>query len=167
MGRIVAWIMVLSLALLPAAAGASLPHELIVPNRGIGLYRLGMTAAEIQALRRSAPCEVVAFYRNGRAIRLETNCGGAYHTAEWVQVGAGPSRVLWYYGVPDEIARSDGLDYRADWLFYRAGISFRIVYGDSSANALVQAIAVFPGTGVLQVRQVPPPDSPGPVGVGE
>ncbi|MGH2348174.1 MAG: hypothetical protein ACRDFT_01755 [bacterium] len=167
--RIVTWIIVLSLALLPGAASASLPHELIVPSRGIGPFRLGMTASAIQALKKAAPCNVAAVFKDDRAIRLETNCGGAYHTAEWVQVGIGPGTALWHYGTPDDVTRSNGLDYRADWLHYRGGIAFRVVYGSTNpAHALIQAIAVFPGTGRLQVREGPAPDTPSsPGGVGE
>lgn len=169
MRRAATWIVVLSLVLLPGAASASLPHELIVPNAGIGLFRLGMTAAAIQSLKKSAPCNVVASYKDGKAIRLETNCGGAYHTAEWVQVGVGPVKALWHYGPPDDVTRSDGLDYRGEWLHYRGGISFRVVsVGTNPGNALIQAIVVFPGTGRIQVRQGPVPDAaPSPPGVGE
>ncbi|HEY3247770.1 MAG TPA: hypothetical protein VGK88_05715 [bacterium] len=169
MRRVATWVTVAVFSLLPISASAWDPiHELIVPNTSIGPFRLGMTAAAIQALKKSAPCQITAAYRDGKAVRLETNCGGAYHTPEWVQVGIGSGKILWFYGTPDNVTRSDGFNYRADWLYYRGGISFRVVYGDGATNTLIQSIAVFPGTGRLQVRQEPfPGTAPAPPGVGE
>ena len=167
--RVLRRLLILAVLALPLPALAySQPDSTILANRGIGAFRLGMTPAEIRALRRSAPCEVSVTYSDGKATRLETNCGGAYRTAEHVQVGTGPSRMVWYYGRPDRVSASDFADVRGEWMHYNAGISFRVVYGDGTANALIQAIAVFRGTGRLIVRQqqAPPTITPLP-GVGE
>jgi hypothetical protein len=166
-----------ALRLLLVLAAAALPHDalassdlasLIVANQGIGPFHLGMSAGEIQVLRRNAPCEVQVSFAAGRASRLETNCGGAFRTAEYVQVGIGPDRILWFYGRPDRVTASDYANVRGEWLSYDAGIAFRVVYGDGS-SALIQAIAVFPGSGRLFVRQQPgtPPGTAPPVGIGE
>ncbi len=164
------WPLILAAAALPSAAFAAsgYPDSLITASRGIGPFHLGMTPVEIQALRRSAPCEVNVIYSGGRAARLETNCGGAYRTAEQVQVGIGPGRMVWYYGRPDRVSASDFADVRGEWMHYNAGIAFRVVYGDGPQHALIQAIAVYRGTGRLIVRQqqAPPTVTP-PPGVGE
>ncbi len=167
--RVLRRLLILAVLALPLPALAySHPDSTILANRGIGPYHLGMTPAEIQALRRNAPCEVNVMYSGGKAARLETNCGGAYRTAEHVQVGTGPSRMVWYYGRPDRVSASDFADVRGEWMHYNAGIAFRVVYGDGAANALIQAIAVYRGTGRLIVRQqqAPPTVTPLP-GVGE
>lgn len=141
---------------------------LIVANRGIGPFHIGMSAVEVQALRRMAPCDVHVLFADGKASRLETNCGGAFRTAEHVQVGIGPSRMFWFYGRPDRVTASDHANVRGEWMSYDAGIAFRVVYGDGPGNALIQAIAVFRGSGRLQVRQqqAPPINTP-PAGIGE
>jgi len=169
LGHGLRWLLVLAAATLPYAAFAAsdLP-SLIVANRGIGPFQLGMSTGEIQMLQRNAPCEVQVSFAGGKASRLETNCGGAFRTAEYVQVGIGPDRILWFYGRPDNVTASDYANVRGEWLFYNAGIAFRVVYGDAR-SALIQAIAVFPGSGRLQVRQQPgtPPGTAPPVGIGE
>lgn len=137
-------------------------------SSGIGPYSLGMTAVAIQTLRRTAPCDVLVSYTEGKASRIETNCGGAYRTAEHVQVGIGPGRMLWFYGSPDRVTSSDFANVRGEWMYYNGGIAFRVVYGDTHGNALIQAIAVFRGTRRLIVRQQdsPPVIDPQP-GVGD
>lgn len=163
------WLLVLTAAAFPYAAFASSDlASLIVANRGIGHFQLGMSTGEIQGLRRNAPCEVHVSFAAGKASRLETNCGGAFRTAEHVQVGIGPDRILWFYGRPDRVTASDYANVRGEWLSYDAGIAFRVVYGDGR-SALIQAIAVFPGSGRLQVRELPgtPPGIAPPVGIGE
>lgn len=165
--RAATWGLVAILVFLPGLASAYTHHELIVPSEGIGPFRLGMTASAVQTARRQAICAVTPAFKDGKVNRLETNCGGAFHTAEWVQVGGGPGRAVWFYGDPDRVINSDGFDYRAEWLHYNGGIAFRVVYA-SYGTAIIQAIAVFPGTGRLQVRQTPPPaEVPSIPGVGE
>jgi len=168
------WIMgllVLSAQLLavPVPASNSSP-AMIVPSRNIGPFHLGMGQRDVDILRRMAPCNVVASYTDGKATRLETNCGGAYRTAEHIQVGEGPARMLVVYGKPEERTTSDFAGVRGEWLHYRrAGIAFRLVYGDGPGNAIIQAIAVFKGSGAFKVRRGPVPVlPPGPTpGLGE
>lgn len=161
-------LLILAAAALPHTVFASSQISLIVANQGIGPFHLGMTAGEIEVLRRAAPCEVQVSFAAGRVSRLETNCGGAFRTAEYVQVGIGPDRILWFYGRPDRVTTSDYANVRGEWLSYNAGIAFRVVYGDTRSS-LIQAIAVFPGNGRLQVRQQPGtlPGTAPPVGIGE
>ncbi|MDR7485542.1 MAG: hypothetical protein QN187_09455 [Armatimonadota bacterium] len=143
---------------LAAAAGGALPNGvgLIAPGEAIGPIRLGMTPAQVRSLSDSLPCEVAVAYTNGQASRLETNCGVAYQTSEGITVGLGGSRIRWVYGQPEVLVPSDLPGTRADWWVYRGpGISFRIIYSDS--GTLIQAIAVFKGTGDLPVRR------PGPI----
>lgn len=164
------WVVLLVLVLIPSPTQASSDSDsLIVPSKGIGLFQLGMTQAEIHAIRRAAPCDVQVLYSNGKASRLETNCGGAYRTAEYVQVGIGPSRVLSMYGLPDRVTSSDYANIRGEWMHYNGGIAFRVIYGEGPGNALIQAIAVFYGIGPMIVRRQPDvPTSPAPPGgVGE
>ncbi len=166
-----AGLLVLAAQLLAVSAPASnsLP-AMIVPSRNIGPFHLGMGQRDVDILRRMAPCNVVASYTDGKATRLETNCGGAYRTAEHIQVGEGPARMLIVFGTPDQRTASDFAGVRGEWLHYRrAGIAFRLVYGDGPGNAIIQAIAVFKGTGPFQVRRGPVPVDPsGPTpGVGE
>jgi hypothetical protein len=78
--------------------------------------------------------------------------------------------MLIVFGTPDQRTASDFAGVRGEWLHYRrAGIAFRLVYGDGPGNAIIQAIAVFKGTGPFQVRRSPVPVDPsGPApGVGE
>ena len=52
-------------------------------------------------------------------------------------------------------------------MHYNGGIAFRVIYG-GYATSLIQAIAVFPGSGRFQVRPAPPPEEiPSIPGVGE
>jgi hypothetical protein len=129
-----------------------------------------MTPPEFQVVSRAAPCDVLGSFDQGKAIRLETNCGGAYRTADHIMVGLDPSRMFAIFGTPDLVTRSDFKDTRAEWLHYtRAGIAFRLVYG-TPGNTLIQAIAVFQGSGPFDVRRPRPfpsgPPAP-PPGVGE
>lgn len=158
MRRRVLWLFAMLLAAVPFPAPASShPNSTIVPSRGIGPYQLGMTPAQVQALRKTAPCTVEALYTSGKASRLETNCGGAYRTPEHVQVGEGPMRMLMAYGTPQRRTASDFAGARGEWLhFTREGIAFRIVYADSITSGLIQAIAVFRGTAPSLRRQIPP-----------
>jgi hypothetical protein len=121
-----------------------------------------MRPAEIQRLRSSAPCAVTAVYQEGRAHRLETNCGGAYRTPERVQVGDGHGRIAAAYGAPAERTDSSVAGVRGEWLSYRTGIAFRVVYGDNATGGLIQAIAVYPGTTPYRRRPAPPIQEPGP-----
>lgn len=161
-------LLILAAAVLPHTVFASSQIPLIVANQGIGPFQLGMTTGEIEVLRRAAPCEVQVSFAAGRVSRLETNCGGAFRTAEYVQVGIGLDRIIWFYGRPDRVTTSDYANVRGEWLSYNAGIAFRVVYGDTRSS-LIQAIAVFPGNVRLQVRQQhgPPPGTAPPVGIGE
>lgn len=144
---------------------------MIVPSSNIGPFHLGMTERDIRVQQRRAPCAVTASYAEGRVSRLDTNCGGAYRTAERIQVGEGPAKIFLAYGTPQRRTASDFAGVRGEWLHYaREGIAFRVVYGDGPDNALIQAIAVFPGTAPSPARRVPPgeptPPTP-PPGVGE
>jgi len=157
------WLLGLVLAAVPFPAPApSFPDSAIVPSRAIGPYRLGMSAAEVQRLAHTAPCAVRASYIGGQVSRLETNCGGAYRTPETVQVGDGPNRMLAAYGTPERRSESSFGGVRGEWLHYRTGIAFRLVYGDESGGGLIQAIAVFRGTAPYRVRPVPPMPVPAP-----
>ncbi len=158
------WLLGLLVAAVPLPApGPSFRDSAIVPSRGIGPYRLGMTASEIQRLVGSAPCQVAPSYAGGKVSRLETNCGGAYKTPESVQVGDGPNRMLAAYGTPARRSESTFAGVRGEWLYYRTGIAFRLVYSEDPGNALIQAIAVFPGTVPYRVRPVPSVPVPVPI----
>jgi len=156
------------LALSALASGP--PASMIIPSRSIGPFSLGMTEGQVRVQRRTAPCDVMAVYTGGKTSRLETNCGGAYRTAEHIQVGEGPARLLAAFGTPEGRTRSDFAGVHGEWLIYRrAGIAFRIVYADDPGDALIQAIAVFQGSAPRPERRVPtpaPPPGP-PPGVGE
>lgn len=146
-----------------AAAAPPLPDSAIVPSQRIGPYRLGMRVTEVHRLRPTTPCSVAASFTDGKADRLETNCGGAYRTPEAVQVGDGPDRMLAAYGAPEQRFESSFGGVRGEWLHYRSGIAFRVVYGDRSSGGLIQAIAVFRGTAPYRVRPVAPVPIPAPV----
>jgi hypothetical protein len=99
-------------------------------------------------------------YAEGRANRLETNCGVAYQTAEGITVGLDGGRIGWVHGTPDLTVPSNFAGTRADWLIYRgAGIGFRVIYAEG--GTLIQAIAIFRGTG--QPPAAPAPGAPPPV----
>jgi hypothetical protein len=121
-----------------------------------------MRAAEVQRLRRAAPCAVAASYAGDKVNRLETNCGGAYRTLEFVQVGDGPARMLAAYGAPAAREDSSFGGVRGEWLHYRTGIAFRVVYHEETGGGLIQAIAVFRGTVPYRMRPVPPFPAPAP-----
>ena len=147
----------------PAAAASAGPSA-IIPNKTIGPFGLGMTPAQIEVARRTAPCGVRATFEQGRAVRLETNCGGAYHTEELLQVGSDPGRVLAIFGTPERVTKSDFRETRADWLHYsRHGIAFRAIYG-LYGYGFIQAIAVFPGTAPGAPRRPVPAPAPTPAG---
>jgi hypothetical protein len=144
-----------------AAAPRPLGVWVIVPGQGIGPVRLGMTVQQVRSVR--LPCEMAIAYADGRASRLETNCGVAYQTAEGITVGLDGGRIGWVHGAPDLKVPSNFAGTRADWLIYRgAGIGFRVIYAEGST--LIQAIAIFRGTGQPAVAPVPgaPPPVPPP-----
>lgn len=149
----------------PAAAAALLPPgvRLIVPGEAIGPLKIGMTLAQVRGVYDSLPCYVHISYADGRASRLETNCGAAYQTAEGITVGLDGSRIWWIHGQPDATVPSNFAGTRADWLLYRGpGIGFRVIHAEG--GTLIQAIAIFRGTGVLPARRPPglPPAVPPP-----
>jgi hypothetical protein len=109
----------------------------------------------VQRLRGFAPCGVTVWYQDDRAHRLETDCGGAYRTPEAVQVGDGRDRIAAAYGAPASRTNSSVAGIRGEWLQYRMGIAFRVVYGDNGTGGLIQAIAVFRGTEPYRVRPAP------------
>lgn len=163
------WLLVLLATISLPSLASSHPDALIIPGRGIGPFRLGMTPGEIRTATRTAPCDVLATFGNGKATRLETNCGGAYRTVDDVTVGLDPSRMRFIFGTPDRVTASDFANVRGEWLQYtRAGIAFRVVYG-SPGNSLIQAIAVFGGSAPVELPQRPAPPTPPapPPGVGE
>lgn len=160
----------LAVAMHAAAPGSTPPIlaqplgvALIVPGDAIGPVKIGMTQPQVRALADRLPCEIVVVYAEGRASRLETNCGVAYQTAEGITVGLDGSRISWAYGQPDQTVPSNFAGVRADWLVYRGpGISFRVIYAEG--GTLLQAIAIFRGTGPPGVRRPPvgPPLVPPP-----
>lgn len=168
------WVVLLPL-LVAAAVGAAVPGglsfvlaqppgvALIVPGEAIGPVRIGMTPPQVRALTDRLPCEIAVAYTEGRASRLETNCGVAYQTSEGITVGLDGSRIWWAYGQPDQTVPSNFAGVRADWLIYRGpGIGFRVIYAEG--GTLLQAIAIFRGTGQPGVRRPPvgPPVVPPP-----
>lgn len=169
------WVVLLPL-LVAAAVHAAVPGgtppvlaqppgvALIVPGEAIGPVRIGMTPPQVRALTDRLPCEIAVAYAEGRASRLETNCGVAYQTGEGITVGLDGSRIWWAYGQPDLTVPSNFAGVRADWLVYRGpGIGFRVIYAEG--GTLLQAIAIFRGTGQPGVRRTPvgPPVAPPPV----
>ncbi|MGH2404001.1 MAG: hypothetical protein ACRDGN_05980 [bacterium] len=154
------------LVALQPGAGAAPPPNVgnIVPGQGIGPIRIGMTNPQVRVLTGSLPCEIAVAYTDGRASRLETNCGVAYQTAEGITVGLDGSRIWWIHGEPDLTVASNFARTRADWLVYRgAGIGFRVIYAEG--GTLIQAISIFRGTGAPAVTRPPviPPAAPPPV----
>ncbi len=156
--------------LLAAQTGTAAPPPnvgVIVPGQAIGPVRIGMTVPQIRGLSEALPCEIAVAYADGRASRLETNCGVAYQTMEGITVGLDGSRIWWVHGQPDLTVPSNFARTRADWLVYRgAGIGFRVIYAEG--GTLIQAISIFRGTGSPAVTRppVPPPAAPAPV-IGE
>jgi hypothetical protein len=156
--------------LLVAQTGTAAPPPnvgVILPGQAIGPVRIGMTVPQVRGLSESLPCEIAVAYTDGRASRLETNCGVAYQTMEGITVGLDGSRIWWIHGQPDLTVPSNFARTRADWLVYRgAGIGFRVIYAE--AGTLIQAISIFRGTGSPGVTRtpVPPPAAPAPV-IGE
>jgi len=141
-----------------AVAAPSPGVWVIVPGQGIGPVRIGMTAPQVRSLQ--LPCDIAIAYAEGRASRLETNCGVAYQTAEGITVGLDGSRIWWIHGSPDLTVASNFAGTRADWVVYRgAGIGFRVIYAEG--GTLIQAIAIFKGTG--QPALGPGPGGPPPV----
>lgn len=141
-----------------AATGAALPPgvSLIVPGEAIGPLRIGMTLPQVRTVYDRLPCDIHVSYADGRASRLETNCGVAYQTAEGITVGLDGSRIWWIHGQPDAAVPSNFAGTRADWLLYRGpGIGFRVIYAEG--GTLIQAIAIFKGTGLLPARRPPGP----------
>lgn len=158
-GRAVAFVVVLvTLAAAAAAGQVVVPPgvSLIAPGSGIGPAKIGMTPAQLRPILDRLPCDIVVAYAEGRSSRLETNCGVAYQTAEGITVGLDGSRIWWVHGAPELTVPSNFAGTRADWLVYRgAGIGFRVIYAEG--GTLIQAIAVFRGTGVPAVRRPPVP----------
>jgi len=149
------------LVLASTAGAAPAPGVwIIIPGQGIGPVRIGMTAPQVRSLQ--LPCDIAIAYAEGRASRLETNCGVAYQTAEGITVGLDGSRIWWVHGAPDLTVASNFAGTRADWVVYRgAGIGFRVIYAEG--GTLIQAIAIFRGTGQPAVGPapgVPPPVPP-------
>jgi hypothetical protein len=132
---------------------------LIIPGEAIGPIRIGMTATQVRDLAGRLPCEIAVAYAAGLASRLETNCGVAYQTHEGITVGLDGSRIRWAFGPPELTVPSNLPGTRADWWVYRGpGISFRVIY--SETGDLIQAIAIFKGTGEPLQRPVAPPLAP-------
>jgi hypothetical protein len=148
----------LAILALPALAAPE-SRSMIVPNRAIGPFQLGMTPDQILATRRGAPCNVSAAFEKGKTARLETNCGGAYLTIDRITVGMGSSRILQIFGTPDRVTDSDFANTQAEWWHYtRYGIAFRVIYG--SYSGFIQAVAVFPCVRCLK-QPKPAPTPPG------
>lgn len=154
---------VLLLTVSVTAAGVPFVPSSIIPSKAIGPFQLGMTPVQFTGARRTAPCSdnVQAVFEQRKAIRLETNCGGAYRTETRITVGMDPSLMLRIFGTPDRVVSSNISGVRGEWLQYtRFGIAFRIVYGDVGYG-LIQAIAVFRGTAPGQAPKDPfTPDGP-------
>ncbi len=132
---------------------------LIVPGEAIGPIRIGMTTAQVRDVATRLPCEIAVAYADGLASRIETNCGVAYQTQEGITVGLDGSRIRWVYGSPELTVPSNLPGTRADWWVYRGpGISFRVIYAET--GQLIQAIAIFRGTGEPLRRPVVPPVPP-------
>jgi hypothetical protein len=158
------WVLAVGVALVAGGAGASAQPAgmaFIVPGEAIGPVRIGMTSTEVRGAVGRLPCEIAIAYADDRASRLETNCGVAYQTAEGITVGLDGSRIWWVHGQPDLVVQSNLPGVRADWLVYRGeGIGFRVVY--AQVGSLIQAIAIFRGTGEPGQRRRPavPPVAP-------
>lgn len=149
-----------ALALAAPALALEPSPSLIIPGRSIGLFELGVTPRRAATLHPVAPCRVVLAYSGGHAERIETNCGGPWRTPERIMVGYGLSSVLGAYGRPDRVLPDPYAGTRADWYLYTVpGIGFRVIYG-SQRDTLVQAIAVFRGTGRYLPGAPPPPLPP-------
>jgi hypothetical protein len=140
-------------ALLLAAAAA--PAGLIVAGERIGPAALGMSPAQLSRAASTIQCPeapaVQALFRDGKAVQLQTNCGGALLTPAGAQVGALLATALREFGYPDSTAASrvysfqDGRTALATWHIYRVGIAFRTVRPTSEPEwrATVTCISVF------------------------
>jgi hypothetical protein len=140
-------------ALLLATAAA--PAGLIVPGERIGPAALGMSPAQLSRAASTIQCPeapaVQALFRDGKAVQLQTNCGGALLTPAGAQVGALLATALREFGYPDSTAASkvysfqDGRTALATWHIYRVGIAFRTVRPTSEPewSATITCIAVF------------------------
>jgi hypothetical protein len=163
------WLVVAAAVATAGAVRAQPPGvALIVPGQAIGPLRIGMTTAEVRVASGRLPCEIAVAFAEDRAARLETNCGVAYQTAEGITVGLDGSRIWWVHGEPDLVVASNLPGVRADWLVYRGeGIGFRIVH--APAGSLIQAIAIFRGTGEPRRRPgvAPPVVPPSPPALGD
>jgi len=161
-------VVILILLLLVLAAPGSAGHMTrgddgqIVPGERIGPARLGMSEAEIEAINGETPCPVDATYDlSGSVLRLVTNWGGWCRVSDEVQVGVSFTPAAATFGRPDKVsedARYAGTT--AYWVTYGSwGIAFRVlVIGE--ASRMIQAIAIFRGTAVVDARQHPPRAEP-------
>ena len=131
----------------PATATHHPDHfELIVPGERIGDALLGMPRQDVEAINRKAACQVAAAYDSaGRAVRLETNTGGACRTQEGIQVGIGFGSAIQAFGASHRVVEDARYPHAtAFWISYpHFGITFRVL-AMSDSSTLIQAIAVFP-----------------------
>lgn len=132
--------------LVTAAVAGAASDGLIVPGERMGEAALGMSRDQIAAINARASCQVEAtFDAAGRAVRLQTNCGGALRMADGAQVGgtfAYPARSLGVWD--DAVLETRYSDADAYWFVYRArGIAFRVLVFPTN-QTLITMIAIFP-----------------------
>jgi len=134
------------LLLVATGIAQAAPDGLIVPGERMGEAVLGMTRAEIAAANARMGCQVDAtFDATGRAVRLQTNCGGALRLADGTTVADTFAYAARTYGPWDEaIFDAQYQDASAYWFIYRArGIAFRVLVFPTRAT-LITVIAIFP-----------------------
>lgn len=76
-----------------------------------------MSPLQIATAQRTAPCNVQPLFDQRKAVRLETNCGGAYRTETRITVGMDPSRMLLIFGTPDRVISNNFGGTRGEWLY--------------------------------------------------
>lgn len=115
----------------------------IVPGESMGTIRLGMTALEIRRTLSSTEggCEVYGWFKDGGAIRLRTNCGGALRTKGGTQVAMDFWSALNEFGPPDSMRIQEKTPYDIRWFSYDVGIAFRVVM--ASNGMMITGIEVF------------------------
>lgn len=143
--RVVYLLLCLFLAVAAGIAQAA-SDGLIVPGERMGEAALGMTREQIATINAQASCEVEAtFDASGRAVRLQTSCGGALRMADGTQVGdtfAWAARALGVWD--DAVLDVRYADATAYWFVYRnRGIAFRVLVFPTNAT-LITTTAVSP-----------------------
>jgi len=146
---------------LGGVAFAEDPYWAVVPGKGIGGARLGMTHAQVEQALAEIPCSPGAFvaeFDRDRLTRISTACGGAVRLESGTQVGSAFQKVIRQFGQPNPTLIVEDARYEmgiAYWVPYPAeGIAFRVIHYEGAAT--VQSIRVnVPTVHVNNLHQRP------------